>query len=438
MRDVAGEPFDPWQEWVVKHALEVLPDGSFRFRIILIVVARQNGKSHLKRGVSLWRMYMQSRSRILGVAQEVTLAREQWTMCQDLIHAAPDLEAEWGSVRNVNGDEYFTLANGSRYKIGASNKRSGRGGSNDEVNIDELREQRNWDAWAALSKTTMARDNSQIWCMSNAGDDGSVVLNQLLEVARAGTDPTIFLAEYSAEDDCELDDWDQIRQANPNLGRRISPDAIRTALSTDPPEVFRTEVLCQRVAHLNSAISGTAWAALADAGGIFDMKRRTVVACVDVAPDGEHVSLLVGKKTDDDRVRVAVAGAWDSTEAARGELVKLLDRIRPKATGWFPGGPAAALGHILRKRQGAVEFTGAEVAELCQELADNVKASKIIHPGDALLDDHITQAEKLKVSDGWRFARDGGHVDAAYACAGVVHLALTQPEKTVRLRTLSA
>ncbi len=437
MDQVAGEPFDPWQEWVVKHALELMPDGSFRFRIILVVVARQNGKSHLKRGVSLWRMYMYPRTRILGVAQEVTLAREQWQMCQDVIHSAPDLEDEWGNVRGSAGDEYFWLQNGSRYKIGAANRRSGRGGSNDEVNIDELREQRNWQAWAALSKTTMARDNSQIWLLSNAGDDESVVLNQLLEVARAGTDPTIFLAEYSGEEDCELDDWNQIRQANPNLGRRVSAQAIRTALTTDPPDVFRTEVLCTRVPRLNTAIDAGAWAACADAGGVLDMRRGRTMAAFDIAPDGKHCTLAVAQPTDDNRVRVAIAGAWDDTDAARRELPGLLDKIRPRALAWYPSGPAAAFASILRKRPGSVELTGGRACEVCQEFADVVKARRIIQPGDALLDAHVGGASKLKVTEGWRFTRQGGHVDAAYAAAGAVELVLTTPITRSRIRVLT-
>jgi hypothetical protein len=438
--EMAGEPFDPWQEWVVKHALELMPDGSFRFRIILILVARQNGKSHLKRGVSAWRMYMNPRSRVLGVAQEVTLAREQWNMCQDTIHASPDLDAEWGSVRNVNGDEYFTLANGSRYKIGAANRKAGRGGSNDEVNIDELREQRDWKAWAALSKTTMARDNSQIWAMSNAGDDESVVLNQLLDVARAGTDPTIFLAEYSGEDGCELDDWDAIRQANPNLGRRVSVQAIKTALSTDPPNVFRTEVLCQKVDQLDGAIDLASWNNCMDAAGTLEAHRRNIAACFDVAQDGRHATLAVAAPLPDGRARVEIAGAWKSSDEARDELPGLLDRIKPVAIAWYPTGPGAAFATVLRKRAGSTELSGNKVAEVCQELADLVKALRVVHPADPLLDAHIRGANKLNSGDGWRFTRRGeGHVDAAYAAAGAVNVALTMPPvKRARVRMIPA
>ncbi len=218
--EITGEPLLPWERWTAIHALELLPGGSFRFRIILIIVARQNGKSHLKRTISLWRMYMYPGSRIIGIAQEVALAREQWNLAQETIHATPALEAEFDRARNVNGDEMFWTANGSRYAIKAASRKAGRGGSNDEVNIDELREQRDWKAWAAVSKTTMARANSQIFCMSNAGDDESVVLNQLQEAAHAGRDQSIGVFEYSAPDGCELDDTSAWRHRSSRWGAR--------------------------------------------------------------------------------------------------------------------------------------------------------------------------------------------------------------------------
>lgn len=430
---ITGEPLLPWQRWAAIHALELNPDGSFRFRVILIIVGRQNGKSHLKRSVSLWRMYMRPRSRILGTAQEVRLAREQWKFCQDVIAGSPDLAAELGVVRNVNGDEWFALANGSRYAISAASRKAGRGGSNDEVNIDELREQRNWDAWAALSKTTMARANSQIWCMSNAGDDESIVLNNLRESALAGRDPSIGIFEWSAEDGCELDDPKAWAAANPGLGYTVSEAAIRTSLGTDPPEVFRTEVLCQRVEHIDGAISLIGWRACADPSGTLEAHRGKISACVDVAPDGAHVTLAVAAKLDDGRVRLEIAAAWNSTAEARDELPALLDRIKPIALAWYPSGPAAAIAPLLRSRAGQVELSGGRVAEACQGLADLTRDRRIVHNADPLLDAHVGAAQKLPSGDGWRFTRRSrngaaAHVDAAYAAAGAAYAALTVPE----------
>jgi len=458
-----GEPFLPWQRWLAIHALETVPDGSYRFRVVLVLVARQNGKSSFKRTISIWRLYLDGARLVLGVAQDVSLAREQWQMAIDTIQASEALSGELGQIRRVNGDEWFKVAEalpitdspdedewfgaaGGRYKIAASNRKAGRGLSVDELNIDELREQRNWQAWSALSKTTMARPNAQIWCMSNAGDDESVVLNQLRDAALAGRDPSIGLFEWSGEDDCELDNWTQIRQANPGLGYTVSEAAIRTAIATDPPGVYRTEVLCQRVDQLDGAISFPAWKDCRDPAGNMDGHRDRLALCFDAAPDGEHCTLAAAAKLADGRPRIEIIKAWKSSDEARGELAALLGKIKPAALGWFPTGPAAELASILLpaaaranhrpgKQQAwwlpeSGEITGAKVAEVCQELARLTRGRRIIQPGDPLLDAHVKGASKLPSGDGWRFTRKGGgHCDAAYAAAGAVSIALTMPPR---------
>ena len=429
--EMIGEPLLPWQRWAAIHALETVPGGDFRFRVVVILVARQNGKSNLKRLVSLWRLYIDGARLVLGVAQDVSLAREQWGMCLETIQASPDLSAELdGRPRRVNGDEWFRVKMGGRYKIAAANRSAGRGLSIDELNIDELREQRSWDAWSALSKTTMARRNSQIWCMSNAGDDQSVVLNQLRDAALSERDPSIAVFEWSAPDDCELDDPRAWRQANPGLGYTVSESAIRTALATDPPAVFRTEVLCQRVDQLQGAIDITGWRACEDPQGTMDAHRKRLAACIDVARDGEHVTLAVAAKQADGVVRVEIVKAWPTTDAVRAELPELLGKMRPKVVGWFPGGPAGGLAPLMRQVKSSVELTGGKAAEACQGLADLVRTRGILHPGDPLLDAHIKAAERLPSGDGWRFGRKGSnaHVDAAYAAAGAVYLALSMPQ----------
>lgn len=426
--DLIGEPLMPWQAWLVKHALELKPDGTYRFRIVLVLVARQNGKSSCKRTITLWRLYMDGARTILGLAQDVALAREQWTLCQETIHDQPDLEAEWAGVRNVNGDEKFWLRSGARYLIRAMNRKAGRGYAIQEVNIDELREQRDWSSWSAVSKTIMAQQSAQIWALSNAGDDESVVLNQLRDAALAGRDPSIGLFEWSAPDGCELDDPRAWAQANPGLGHVISEPAIRSALGTDPPEVFRTEVLCQRVEHLDAAIDVGAWRACADAQGSLRGQKDRLAACFDVAPDGAHATLAAAAVLGDGRVRVQVIKAWRSTDEARFQLAQVLDELAPVQLAWYPSGPAAALAPILRARPGSIELTGGKVGEACQGLADLAATRRVVQPGDPLLDAHIAGASKLHTGDGWRFVRRGaGHVDAAYAAAGATYTALTMP-----------
>jgi hypothetical protein len=57
--------------------------------------------------------------------------------------------------------------------------------SSDLVLLDELREHHNWDAWSAVTKTTLARPAPQVLRFSNAGDKSSIVLASLREKALA-------------------------------------------------------------------------------------------------------------------------------------------------------------------------------------------------------------------------------------------------------------
>src|SRR3954467_3044218 len=44
-----GWPLDPWERWAVVHLGELWHDGTPRFRFVLMLVARQNGKTTLLR-----------------------------------------------------------------------------------------------------------------------------------------------------------------------------------------------------------------------------------------------------------------------------------------------------------------------------------------------------------------------------------------------------
>lgn len=442
--DVLQLSLIPWQRWWLIHALELLPDGRFRFRTIITLMARQSGKTMLLKIVSLYFLYVGGARLVLGSAQSLDIARESWQGAVEIAEENDALAAEIASVRKANGEQCLTLLDGARYRISASTRSAGRGLSVDLLILDELREHRDWAAWGALSKTTTARPNALIVGISNAGDNDSVVLNSLRASALAGEDPSIFLAEWSAPDGCDLDDPAAWAQANPGLGYTVTEQAIRSALGTDPPMVFRTEVLCQRVDSLDAAVDISAWRSCADPDASLAGQRDSIVACVDVAPDSAHVTLGLAALLPDGKVRVEIAAAWSSTAEARAALPGILKKIRPRVVGWYPGGPAAALGADLRAMEDLFprratkdpqpfvhEIKGAEVAETCQEFADIILGRRIWHPDDPLLNSHIAGSQKLRNGDGWRFGRVGlGHVDATYAVAGAAHIARTMPAPT--------
>ena len=450
--EVLEHPLDDWQEWAVIHGGELLdddPDPAMcrpRFRIVLLEAARQNGKTEIPVVLTLYWQFVEAVGMVLGTSTKLDYAKESWTKAVRLAEASPALDglrdARW--KREANGEQESWTLEGARYKIAASNPEGGRSLTIDRLILDELRQHHTFGAWDAAVPAGNAVRHFQAWALTNAGDDRSVVLNDLrasaLHYLETGDgDHRLGLFEWSAEEDADPLDVTALAQANPNLGRRIDPEALLAdaarAVATGGEALtgFRTANVCSRVRLLDPAVDAVAWRACLELGDLSAVRKR-VAACLDVAPDGQHATLAAAAPLADGRVRVEVVAAWSDTDELRRDLPGLVRRVRPRALGWFPAGPAAALAADLAERAGwppagvKVDELRGEVSAVCMGLAEQVKTGRIVHAGDPLLEAHVTGAERLKQGDGWRFSRKGdGHCDAAYAAAGAVHLARTLP-----------
>lgn len=458
--EVLGRPLDPWQRWLVIHAGELLPDGRPRFRTVLVLVARQNGKTELLVILALFWLFIECVRLVLGTSTNLDYAKESWEKAVDLAESVEELAEDIApnGVRKANGNESLRTVDKSRYKIAASNRKGGRSLTIDRLIMDELREHHDWSAYNAAMPAMNAVWDAQAWAISNQGDDKAVVLDSLRKsalariedgtVANVEDDDRLGLFEWSAPDGSKATDLEALAQANPNLGHRIDPAGLlgdaRRAEAAGGEELagFKTEILCMRVLKLDPAIDGEKWAACMDVGDLSAVRSR-VALCVDVSIDGQHASLVAAATLQDGRVRVEVVAAWsgaDCTQQLRKELPGKVGLIKPRVLGWFPAGPAAAVAADLadRKRAGrasvwpppgvTVEELKGEVTAVCMGFAEQVNSAAVAHSDDPMLNAHVTGTEKLRQGDAWRFTRKGaGHCDGTYAAAGAVHLARTLP-----------
>lgn len=199
----------PWQRWLLIHGLELKPDGSFRFKYLVVLVARQNGKSTVLQILALYFLFILKVGLVLSTAQDLDTAEDLWESAVNYViemdletdrPVRPQLYSQFEVVHRVNGKKALVLTGKRRYKVKAANRRSARGLTGDLILLDELREHQNWDAWGAITKTTMARPNAQVWAFSNAGDITSLVLRYLRQVAhRALGDPDNICTEDPAD-----------------------------------------------------------------------------------------------------------------------------------------------------------------------------------------------------------------------------------------------
>lgn len=450
--ELIGLPLDPWERWCAIHLGELLADGRPRFRQILILVARQNGKTTLAKVLILYWQFIDRAPTILATSTNREYARRVWTEVCQMATGNPVLSPELGPapIRRAIGQEALTTAAGAVYSFSASTRRAGRSLTIHRALLDELREHRNYDCYNAVSNAMNAVRDAQLVAISNQGDHESVVLDALrlpaLTYIETGQgDPRLGLIEYSAPDGSDPEDPHAIAQANPNLGHRIDLDALvgagRRAKQAGGEELtgYKTEVLCMRVDILDPAIDPTGWSNGTTAQPPdLAQHRQKVALAFDVSLDGMHATALVAAVLDG-KVHVETAGAWSGpgcTRALRAELPALVERIRPRRVGWFPNGPAATVAADIAERKSTrwtprgctVEEIRTDTAAACMGLAALVHTDELTHPDDALLTAQTASAGKLWRGDTWVYTRKGRHpVDAVYALAGAVHLARTLP-----------
>lgn len=468
-RDVLHIDLFPWQKWLAIHALEVLDDPvdgwRFRFKTVIVEVGRQNGKTMFSCVLALYFLYELCVTLVLGTAQDISNAEDVWQMCVDMAQNNEELSAAIEHVWYSSGAKRLQLEGNRDYRVRASNRKAGRGKSADLVLLDELREHQTWDAWAALSKTGMARKNALMWCMSNAGDGTSVVLRHFRLRAHAQLgDPdgivkalgdsepiaddsaegsALGLFEWSAPPDAAPGDPEAWAQANPSLGYTIELATVKAAYADDPADVFKTECLCQWVTSvITPPFPVDSWEAGKDeTSRIAD--DSPLWFGVDISADRTHASIAVCGKRYDDSWHIELAEYRSGT----GWLVKWFMNAAPNYPGGMrvalqsKGAPIASMMDVIAAIDGVeiIECHGKDVAGWCGRLYDAVAASTeddidavpVYHITQPALDLAANVASTRPIGDGaWAWDRNKSQEDISPLIAVTMALgAATQVEQ---------
>ena len=467
-----------WQRWLLIHALELLdgPGAVFRFRTVLLLVARQNGKSVLLTALILWRMFQDDAKLVMETHASLDHAQAAWEEAVAVAEAIPELADEIAKINQGKSSTLLLLDDGQRFKIASANRRGGRGYRGDLIIFDELREHQSWASWSATSKTTMARRRAQVWGVSNAGDGSSVVLRHLRAVAVAAITgkplanvpedlaglalDSIGLFEWSAgtvngEEDGPLRSvWDREGWAfaNPSMGyTELDERAIAAAAATDPEWEFRTEVLCQFVNEAGSGPFPTgSWTNCLDrkdariARGVRRDADRVAAYGVDMSHDRKMVYVALAFWDTEARIRVEIVAQRAGPDWVIPWLLSPARKVKPEHVAFQTrGAPISSMfdefteaGIDVTRWEGAdlagwhgkffdlVRMAVLDEADSNETEDDRRRRIQLTHGDQPVLDLAATSASIRAIGDGWAVDRSSSTNDAAPLLAAIAAVGL--------------
>lgn len=355
----------PWQEWALIHALEIVGDLSsswhFRYRTVLFLISRQNGKTVLSEVIASFFLNVLMIENLFGTSLSLEKAEEVWEAVIKDQEDFPELSRDITKISRTNGKKRLELTEDRKYKVGAPSRRAGRGDSNDLVMLDELREQRDWETWAAAVASISAKPNGLVLCFSNAGDPESIVLRQIRAQAQGqkadfGGDidsSTLGLFEWSSKEGSSMDDWEALAQANPALGYgRLTERALMANRATFPEAKFRSECMCQQVETiLPPPFPDGAWDSGTDVNS-FIPPESPVYFGIDLSQDRRWTSIGACGLREDGNWHIEIVARRTGTEWALDWFRERALKGRMKLAFQSRGAPVSGLAEQICTIQG--------------------------------------------------------------------------------------
>jgi len=419
----------PWQEIVAIESMRLKDDERWAFPQVGVLVARQQGKSHLMRLRILWGLIHGEKLQILS-AHKLAVSLEHFNQLIDLVEQHEWLATQVKKIRRTNGQEEIQFTNGARFKVVANNA-AGRGYAGAEtIYLDELREHKDYGAWSAITKTQLAAKNPALYGFSNAGDATSIVLNELRDRGLAtiqGVKDSLLWLEWSAPPNTNIS-LESATWANPAMGRTVHPDNIEATFN-EPEAVVRTEVMCQWVDTLQSPWSPNAWNQCAVPDLEVKPNGQSTYLAFDVTPRRNQAS-LVAAQVIDGKIAVGLVQTFDSDNAlddltianAVAEWARAYD-ITEIAYSKNTGQAVAA--RLLAAGIQTTAIDGRAFAMACDQMLSAMEHKRLMHNDEVTFNKHISACARIPFAEGgWLIGRRASNANVTGAVAAAMAISL--------------
>jgi phage terminase large subunit-like protein len=421
----------PYQEFVLKDMMAVDKKNNYRRKTSLLLISRQNGKSHLGRVRVIWGMFYGDEKKVIIMSANRATSLMLFREIAWIIESTPELKAMTKAIRYANGGERIELLNGSTLDVISDNSSSPRGRTADFLWIDEIREISE-EGYKAAVPVTRARANAQTFLTSNAGDHFSSVLNGLVERAKDYPPETFGYYEYSAPQYCKIDItsdyfWKEaVAPSNPALGWIITRESIEEAIATNPIEQTRTETLCQWIDSLQSPWPHGVLEETSDNTLEMAVGAYTVFA-FDVSPSRRNGSLVAGQLLPDGRIGIGILETYSSQMAIdelkmAASIKAWCDIYKPRLVCFDKYATQTIADRLSQAGVMTEDVSGQQFYKACGDLLEGLVNHRVVHNGQAELIQQMNNCAAKVNDSAWRIIKrkSAGDISAPIGLAMVV------------------
>ena len=401
-------PLLKWQEFVLTDMLRVDKKSQFIRKTNLLLVARQNGKTHLARMLILAHLLRWDSKNILIMSSNRSMALDTFRQVAQVLETNDALKGFVKQIRYANGTESIEMLDGTRLDVVAATRDGSRGRTADFLYIDELREITE-EGYRAAIPTTRARPNAQTLLTSNAGDAFSIVLNDMRERALENPPKSFGFYEYSAPQYAKVTDRKAWAQANPAMGYTISEDALEESVATSPIENTRTELLCQWIASLQSPFPPNSIEDCSDSTLQMSAGAYTVFA-FDKSPSSRDAALVAGQILFNGKIGIGVLQTWESLVSVdelmiAKDIKAWADIYRPRQILHDKYATQTIADRLTAAGQICLDISGAQFYQACSDLLDATVNQKWVHAGQDLLITQFANVAAKTNDSSWRIVK---------------------------------
>jgi hypothetical protein len=407
-----GIVFDEWQQSFNRALLAKTADGLYAADTALMSICRQSGKTFDIGGVVFADSIIHPGTTTVWTAHRFKVSRESFNEMRAWAKR-PELAAhiDYDDITTAAGNECIPFRNGSRILFAARERGAIRGFTKVRRLILDEAQILTEAAMSDLVPTTNQAENPQIILMGTPPkpSDPGEVFSSLRLSALAGELDGVLYIEFSADEDCDIDDWDAVAQANPSFPLRTSKAAVLRLrkLLTNEDDYRREGLGIWPRGSGRSPISSQAWTR---AHRDPDHKPSgSLVYALDLSPGARSASVAVSDGEHVEVVKHAPGTSWvvETCAARKTELGELI--VDPAGPAGELIAPLEAAGITVR------QLNTREAVQACGSLLTALTDETVLvpaHPyGDVLTQAVEGAAQRPVLDGGWLWSRKRSTVD---------------------------